>query len=336
MGQASQKSRVGAAERAEIFHEQYGNELNGAATLADVVIAAGEYLRRIIGAEDVDPGMARMIERVVNTNGGPMLPPSEWPAALEEARPSCFSEWHLGPQLHDLAAYALYGIVLDDSQDPAELAARIEDLLEVARAFLDATPLLQWNIAGSDLARLVRLAENRWALDNDQPVEPTALAYFGGVSEGRLRNMMAGANRAFTAVDGRIPAQQALGWLSGREEFWNSIWRDQRLPPYGTTRREPVDRAVFLPVARDGSTFHPALHRGSGFTIGAKGEELQIADFHEALAELQRMPVPYWRRPNESGNWGIVAGVRWERLDASELEMLAANPSHRLPEQERA
>jgi hypothetical protein len=93
---------------------------------------------------------------------------------------------------------------------------------------------------------------------------------------------------------------------------------------------------VFLPVARDGSTFHPGLHRRSGFTIGVKGEELQIADFHEALAELQRMPLPYWRRPNESGKWGIVTGVRWERLDASDLEMLAANPSDRLPEQERA
>ena len=37
------------------------------------------------------------------------------------------------------------------------------------------------------------LARNRWALDNMQPIEPAALAYFGGLSEGRVRNMMSGS-----------------------------------------------------------------------------------------------------------------------------------------------
>jgi hypothetical protein len=40
----------------------------------------------------------------------------------------------------------------------------------------------------------------------------------------------------------------------------------------------PRAGAATLPVPRDGSTFHPGLQRGSGFTIGPKGEGLQIAD----------------------------------------------------------
>jgi hypothetical protein len=82
----------------------------------------------------------------------------------------------------------------------------------------------------------------------------------------------------------------------------------------------PLRQAVFVPVARDDSPLHPELRRGGGFTIGEKGSEKQFSDFNEALEELQRMPVPYWRRPNESGNWGIVDGIRWERLDKSDLD----------------
>ena len=65
--------------------------------------------------------------------------------------------------------------------------------------------------------------------------------------------------------------------------------------------------------------FNPGLRRGTGYTIGKKGAEEQFSDFDSALAELQRMPVPYWRRPNASGNWGSVAGVRWERIDGSDF-----------------
>jgi hypothetical protein len=195
----------------------------------------------------------------------------------------------------------------------------------------------QWGISlNSDLHRLVRLASNRWALDNGRPVEPAALAEFGGVTEGRIRNMMSGQKRAFSSVDGLIPAQEALAWLSGRPEFWNSIWRDQSLPQYSVKHRPALTQAVFVPVARDSSTFHPGLKRGGGYTIGEKGTETQVVDFDEALVELQRMPIPYWRRQNASGNWGIVSGVRWARLDASDLEIIAKNPDHRIPDDERA
>jgi hypothetical protein len=324
------KADIGAEERAKIFHEGYGNDLDAGTTLADLVIAAGDFLTRIIGADDVDAGMARIVEPVVRTSGDTILNPSDWRRALDASSNTCFSEWPLGVRLHDLAAYAVYGIVLDGSEDPEERARHLEDLVTEAEEFATRAPFAAWNLANaasSDLMRLVRLASNRWALDTGRPVDPAALAEFGGVSEGRVRNMMSGAKRIFTAQDGRIPAVDALAWLNTRkEDFWTSIWREQPLPQYGDRQRPPLEKALFVPVARDGSAFHPGLRRGGRYTIGPKGQEVQIADFAEALAALHRMPVPYWRRPNPQGNWGIVSGVTWDRYDAADLDLLAAQP----------
>jgi len=331
------KKEVSAAERAAIFHEQYGNDLDAGTTLAELVRAAGDYISRIVGSEDTDPGMARIIDRVVTTSGNSVGEPGGWRGALEAARTTCFSEWRIGPLLHDLTAYAIYGIVLQGNEDHEARSRHLQALLTEAKELLEATPMAQWHLpANTDLTRLVRLATNRWALDNGNPVEPAALAELGGVSEGRIRNMMAGAKRTFSSDEGRIPAQEALAWLGKRDEFWNSVWREQHLPQYGVRRSAPLREPRFVPVARDGSAFHPGLQRGSGYTIGEKGEEAQIFDYNEALVLLQRMPTPYWRRPNSVGNWGIVAGVRWDRLDTSDLEVLAAHPDHRLPEDERA
>jgi hypothetical protein len=327
------KTEIDANERATIFHEQYGNDLDAGATLADIVIASRDYLARIIGESAADAAMAHFVKSVVETAGEKLSEPSAWRDALEAAKPYCFSEWPLGQRLHDLVAYAVYGIVLEGSDDAGQRAKHLEQAVKEAEEFLQATPAAQWGISpNSDLHHLVRLASNRWALDNGRPLDPAALAEFGGVTEGRIRNLMSGPKRAFSSVDGRIPAHEALAWLSGRPEFWNSIWRDQSLPQYGVKRRPPLKQVVFVPVARDGSPFHPGLKRGGGYTIGEKGEESQVAEFDAALVELHRMPVPYWRRPNTNGNWGIVAGVRWARLDASDLEIIAKDPDHRLPE----
>jgi hypothetical protein len=50
------KSMVGAAERAEIFHEQYGNDFDAANALPDFIIAAGDYISRIVGESETDAG----------------------------------------------------------------------------------------------------------------------------------------------------------------------------------------------------------------------------------------------------------------------------------------
>lgn len=323
---------IPAAERAEIFHEQYGNDIDAADTLADLVAAAGDYLGRIVGKETADRAMAEIVGQLA---GRPLADPGAWRSVLDDNRSSCYSDWPLGARLHDLAAYALYGIILDGSDGEAALSAHLQELVKEIEAFLSASPMVPWKIevgGESEISRLVRLARNRWSLDNGEPVEPTALAVFGGVSEGRIRNMMSGTDRRFSANEGLIPADQALAWLSGRDAFWNSVWRDQHLPQYGTKRTAPLRQAVFVPVGRDGSVFHPGLRRGSGYTIGERGAEQQVENFEEALTALQHMPKPYWRRPNDKGNWGSVAGVRWERLEASDLDYLAEHPDQKLPD----
>lgn len=73
----------------------------------------------------------------------------------------------------------------------------------------------------------------------------------------------------------------------------------------------PASRAR-VPVAKDGSWFGPHLARRDGsYTIGSKGEEMQLASFEQALRHLEKMATPRWRRPNAKGNWGIVSGVEW-------------------------
>ncbi|MCX7512576.1 ASCH domain-containing protein [Frateuria hangzhouensis] len=78
------------------------------------------------------------------------------------------------------------------------------------------------------------------------------------------------------------------------------------------------DQPSMVPVAKCGSWFGPHLARRGCFTIGAKGEEVSLADYAQALAALRAMRAPRWRRPNSNGNWGIVTGVRWCHPD--ELE----------------
>jgi transcriptional regulator with XRE-family HTH domain len=77
------------------------------------------------------------------------------------------------------------------------------------------------------------------------------------------------------------------------------------------------DAALEVPFAADGTCFHPGLAspRDGTFRVGGKPTELRFGSFDEALAYLKTMPVAKWRRPNDSGNWGLVSAVRWEKAE---------------------
>ena len=67
-----------------------------------------------------------------------------------------------------------------------------------------------------------------------------------------------------------------------------------------------------VPAAADGTEFDEVTcRRGGGYRVGPKGKEYKFASFRDALAALNLMESPCWRRPNSSGNWGIVSGVGW-------------------------
>ena len=322
------KKNWSAAERIELFHERYGDELDAGATLVELAKGCGLYLEKIVGK---DIASAAMIPVLDSLDAAP-FEPSAWAEELEDASSQAFSSWPMGAELHDLAAYAIYGIALD-GDDESQRKTRIESLIENASALLAESPIAQWklDVQGlTELETLVLLAQNRWALDHLGPVEPAALALFGGLAERSIRNMMAGPNKVFSHKDGLIPAQEALRWLETRDAFWNSIWRAETALPAMGDPGSDVDEPVFVPVARDGSVFQPGISRKNGFTVGAKGSEQRFAEFGEALAALHKMPVPYWRRPNERKIFGIVRGVRWERLDRSYLSVISDNPTFKL------
>jgi hypothetical protein len=74
-----------------------------------------------------------------------------------------------------------------------------------------------------------------------------------------------------------------------------------------------------VPFAKDGSYFHPSLRRPrtGEYNVGEKGFELAFNSFDDALQYLRSMPVAKWRRPNEAGNWGLVAAAYWGPMPSS-------------------
>lgn len=309
-------------ERIHRFTISYDYENDPAVTLVDLVRKAGDFLGYIVGSRAVDVGMKQVI------GGLSMSGESSWRDDLDDGESGAYSEWPLGQMLHNLSAFAQYGIDLEvrehETEDQVDL--RLRKLVEEADSFLNLCPLDVWlgKERAPQLETTVLLARNRWALDHDHPIEPEALAIFGGVKMSRMRNMLSGKNPELSRVDGRVPAHEARQWLEGRESFYPSIWREAR-PNYDPAiKTSTFYEPIFVPQARDGSVFHPGLARRNGYTIGEKGNEFNVLNFNDALTELQEMPVPAWRQPAQGrGGWSIVRGVSWARTDQAELDSRA-------------
>ncbi|ELE9688479.1 helix-turn-helix transcriptional regulator [Enterobacter kobei] len=79
---------------------------------------------------------------------------------------------------------------------------------------------------------------------------------------------------------------------------------------------EDSDPELLVPYAADGSCFHPGLAstRDGSFAVGDKAAQKRFGTFAEALEYLRSMETAKWRRPNPSGNRGIVSAVRWDKL----------------------
>lgn len=85
---------------------------------------------------------------------------------------------------------------------------------------------------------------------------------------------------------------------------------------------KPESATVLVPFDKSDQPFSPSFGRGKSgnvFTVGAKGSEQQIEGFYEALAILEDMEVARWRRPNRTGNWGIVSARHWKEVPVTEL-----------------
>lgn len=72
--------------------------------------------------------------------------------------------------------------------------------------------------------------------------------------------------------------------------------------------------SILLPFAADGSCFNTSLRcqKFGVYTVGEEGKELTFEHFDAALEYIKMMYTPRWRRPNQAGDWEIVAAVKWE------------------------
>ncbi len=225
-----------------------------------------------------------------------------------------FEQWTAVALFRDLAFYGMYGAIIGEPR--AEVALKkIQHDLQLAGTVLS-------NARGDTEVPLaiVDLAQARHTLDTGSgTLSPYSLATLAKLSVGRVQNLMAGKDAVLTPINGRIRVDEAAAWLANRHAFWPSIWQAPR------QLLEAADK-VRVPVAADGSIFHPALRRRNGFMVGEKGAERIVATFDAALDALCSMPEPRWRRPNPQGNWGIVKGVGWTFKTLSELESIRLPP----------
>jgi hypothetical protein len=221
-------------------------------------------------------------------------------------------EWEANDLFRNMAFFGRYGAMLQ----PIPLAARrkwISDSLNKAKSIVDAAPRTS---RGEIASEVISIAAGRWSLDNGSDhIEPAALGLLGNLSSGRIRNLMTGHDAQLKSVNGKVPVSDAAEWLTTRPGYWPSIWQEEDQSPQKS-------KQMHVPRAADGSVFHPGLRRRNGFTIGPKGSELTLRDFDMALTALSQMSEPRWRRPNESGNWGIVKATTWVAMDEGDLRAL--------------
>lgn len=276
--------------------------------LLDLLASRFHAIEMILGAEEVAPHLFAMLH-------GPDVEGETWREAFETYDPVLTPHW-TGTKLIDNAGiYGLYGVLPADVSFDARkpwvdaLARQLDQFQQVAQPEPQGV-----------IARIISLALSRHAIDTGEgEVDLQSLALFGGVTEGRIRNILSSGDGGLEKVGQRVTAVSAAAWLKGRKEFFASIWQQSDEARPEAPSPDFSDEVVFVPVAADGSFFHPGLARGGKFMVGPKGGEVSHPSFAEALSALHRMATPRWRRPNEAGNWGIVSGRDWKRIELHQL-----------------
>ncbi|SNR78375.1 hypothetical protein [Puniceibacterium sediminis] len=247
-----------------------------------------------------------------------------WRQVLEDEYNSIFSETALGQLIHDLTAYADYGIVVKSACSLDDRRLILKDDIDAAERFLSLLPLQLWKLQQEHLVKILRKALARWKLDTNKPVCADELALLSGRALQTIKNNLGLQSKPIKGNQNRIDATDAMDWLATQNNFLSSIWEDQDDFDVPEMQVEDLGEVVFVPVAADGSIFQPNHQRDGRYQIDAGGDMLSVADYRNALAQLQKMQNPYWRRPTKQGSWTRVRAIEWRRVPVSELMALAA------------
>lgn len=303
------------------FHEHYGtgSDFEGA-VLIDVLVAAGRLVAEIVGEEVADRAFATLVRDL----GYEVEAEPDWADVLESEAFGDAMNWPMGERFHNLNAFAYRGVALNRGETEAERERLLRAEIAAVEAFMAKVAFAAWRVDPGDAGRTAARARARFDLDTGAPIAPSTLAALAGVTERRIRNMMAGAERRFKADSrGKIPAKDAIDWLNGRPaKFAPSVWRGQNAFN-DLAQRDQIEEAIFVPVASDGSVFHPGLARDDAYRIGPSSHEERHESYEDALAALQKMHQPVWQRPTPRGHWTKVTAVRWARYERFALNALS-------------
>lgn len=314
-------------------HHEFMDLFGGEEFIEDTLIAA---THRIADVADAIYGSVAA-EKAMNTLVGDCFPSAVrdggWRHALEEEANGMYSDTSGGALLHDLTAYADYGIVVTPCRDGARREELLEQQVRQGLQLLEMVADRPLDEDSGPVWRVVRKAAARWKLDTGQPIDALELSLLSGLARQSIRNRLAGQSREIEGNRNRIEAHDALAWLEAHRNrdpakaFRSSIWRSQSETEVAAPFDHTMDKPYFVPVAQDNSIFHPGLARDGVFQIGEAGTEREFETFDEAAAALQKMHVPIWRRPTETGRWRQVRGLNWRRLTRDELELIARRAS---------
>ncbi|MBV0912507.1 hypothetical protein [Anianabacter salinae] len=306
-------------ERASEFTELFGSEEVFSEAVFQMLDRIDELLGIMFGSKVAGAALDELIARALpgedHSDG--------WRQCLADVGGGYYSEVPIGHLFHDLSAYADYGIVLATARNTAEREALLAGQIAMANMLFKVMPVDQWELKTADMTTVANKALARWKLDSRQSITADELSLLSGLALQTIKNKLAMKDEIKGAQYG-IPADEALAWLRKRpEKFCMSIWREQDDTEILIERDRLLEAAVFVPVAKDGSTFHPGLKKDGHYLIDAEGCEQKVADFNEALAALHLMPSPEWRRPGDGGRWMRVRGIEWQRMTPDDLKFLA-------------
>jgi hypothetical protein len=303
------------AERRAEFHDLFGGE----EFLENSVIEATQQLWQVVGILYGEKAADRAFDHLVGACFPHAVREYGWRQALEEEANGIYSDTPAGTLLHDLTAYADYGIFVGLSRTVEEreliIGKQVEDglalLLLIASTLEDAKTSPVW--------RIVTKAHARWKIDLGLPVNRDDLVVLSGLAEQSVRNRLSGKDREIHGTSDHVEADEALKWLKNQKKFVRSLWRYQDDSEAIEKLETAVRQPVFVPVAHDRTLFHPGLKKDGFYLVGDSGSEREFDDFDEALRALQEMLIPAWRRPTEKGRWTQVRGIDWRRVDWDQL-----------------
>lgn len=305
-----------AADRRDACDELFleGHEWDYAQWLHELTTQTLEQIEGLMGPALSAAPLRQLVQPIAEIN----YPKVEtWREAMDDVS-AFFDVLPISTRFQHAVLYGYFGVTPKDI-DHDESAAWLRALVAEIKVFAARSDVAHLNGGDNALLRIADLACSRLAIDfGEGEVDLRSLAVLGGVSEGRVRNLLSETDGPLErGPDGGIKALSAASWLQKKKGYLASVWQEEELDfeEVGKTADVVPEKMIFVPVARDGSMFTPDLQRNGSYRIGAKGAEENHEDFSVALSRLNVMAVPRWRRPNDNGIWGIVSGVAWQRIE---------------------